>query len=63
MRQLVKKWRSEGIKNVMYLDDGIVGDKLKYILKIRDTVVSDLTSSGLTINFQKSSLHPQTRKQ
>lgn len=63
MRQLVKKWRSQGIKCVMYLDDGIGGDKSGKATKIRDIVISDVNSSGLTINLEKSSLTPETRKQ
>ena len=59
MRQLVKKWRSEGMKCVMYLDDGIGGDKQENVNKIRNTMVFDLISSGLTINFEKSSLIPR----
>ena len=57
MRQLVKKWRSEGIKSIMYLDDGLAGNISKALALLqRNTIIHDLSSAGLTINFEKSHL-------
>lgn len=64
MRQLVKKWRGQGIKSVMYLDDGIcTGYPRSLAIQHRNIVVSDLFSAGLTINIKKSSLEPETEKE
>jgi len=54
LRPLVRKWRSEGIKVVLYLDDGLVcfdnkTDAFKYTLKIQ----ADLHQAGFQINFAK----------
>ena len=61
LRQLVKRWRSLGIKSILYLDDGIVGDKsFLSTVRIRNIVLKDLFLSGLTVNFKKSHLIPTT---
>lgn len=63
MRQLIKKWRSEGIKCAMYIDDGIAGDdSFDAVMKIRNKMLRDLLESGLTVNFDKSSLTPEREK-
>ena len=63
MRQLVKKWRSEGIKCAMYIDDGIAGEKsFQKVASIRNIMLHDLASAGLTINIKKSSLIPEKHK-
>lgn len=62
MRQLVKKWRSEGIKCVMYLDDGIGGSSSATTTAlICEKMLRDLSAAGLTINFEKSNLLPMQR--
>eukprot|EP00111_Clytia_hemisphaerica_P006267 TCONS_00018130-protein len=64
MRQLVKKWRGQGMKSVMYLDDGVAcGYPESMIVKHRDIMAHDLKSAGLTINVKKSSLEPETEKE
>jgi len=64
MRQLVKKWRGQGIKSIMYLDDGIAAGYPKSLMIVqRNSMVSDLMSSGLTINIKKSSLEPEIEKE
>uniref|UniRef100_A0A7M5WT73 Reverse transcriptase domain-containing protein n=1 Tax=Clytia hemisphaerica TaxID=252671 RepID=A0A7M5WT73_9CNID len=63
MRQLVKRWRSKGIKCAMYLDDGIVGDNSYFsLIQTRDLMLNDMRSAGLTVNFEKSSLEPEKNK-
>ncbi|XP_066927319.1 uncharacterized protein [Clytia hemisphaerica] len=63
MRQLVKRWRSMGIKCAMYLDDGIAGDSSHFsLIRSRDRMLQDMQSAGLTVNFEKSSLEPEKRK-
>lgn len=63
MRQLVKKWRRQGIKCIMYLDDGISGVKsYQTLVKNRSIMLCDMWLAGLTVNFKKSSLKPQQRK-
>ena len=59
MRPLVKKWRGEGIRCVVYLDDGIAGDKT--ISKTNDNfqiIQKDLNCAGLTLNLKKCQLQP-----
>ena len=59
MRQLVKKWQSEGIKCAMYLDDGIGGSSsFEKTASIREKMLRDLSAAGLTVNFEKSKLKP-----
>ena len=59
MRPLVKKWRGQGIRCVVYLDDGIAGDASYTQCKnISDLIQSDLRNAGLTINAKKSKLEP-----
>ena len=63
MRQLVKKWRKQGIKSIMYIDDGISGEKsYQKMIEIRKIILRDLWSAGLTVNFKKSSLKPERKK-
>ena len=63
MRQLVKKWRSMGIKCAMYIDDGIAGESsYSSLIRSRDAMLKDMHSAGLTVNFKKSSLDPEKQK-
>ena len=52
LRPLVKKWRGEGIKAILFADDGIAG-KNGYIQrsKAKQIVVYDLRSAGFLINY------------
>ena len=59
LRPLISKWRGEGLRCVLYIDDGIFGSASKRItalafLRIR----SDLEDAGFTINDEKSTLYP-----
>ena len=64
MRQLVKKWRGQGMKSVMYLDDGIAcGYPESIMIEHRDIMTYDLKSAGLTVNVKKSSLEPEKEKE
>ena len=60
MRPFVKKWRGEGSKASLYLDDGILAaesfDRAKQITEI---AIHDLKQAGLSINLKKSSLTPK----
>ena len=59
MRPYVKKWRSEGIKSIHFIDDGICGSKTyRQTESIANTVVSDLRKGGWFVNFKKSRLIP-----
>ena len=54
-RPLIKKWRAAGIKNIMYLDDGIIiaptSDTAKQIC---ETIRQDLKGAGVTLNEEKT---------
>ena len=55
LRPLVKFWRSQSIKLVLYLDDGFaVSDDLQLSSRQAIQVKSDLISSGLVTNKDKS---------
>ena len=59
LRPLVKKWRGEVKKCVIYLDDGIFGDHgYKTVEHIANAVQADLLQAGLTINGRKSQFVP-----
>ena len=60
LRPLVKRWRSKGLRCIVYIDDGI------YAAKSRDRcvegtgmIVDDLTLAGFILNIPKSKLTPQ----
>ena len=62
LRPLIKKWRSLGIKSVVYLDDGINGHSSYELCKVAtDQIVNDLDKAGLVVNFEKSNLHPKQK--
>ena len=55
----MRRWRSLGIRCVVYIDDGIVGAESYQAAKLAgDTVTSDLDHSGLVLNVLKSHLTP-----
>lgn len=62
LRPLVKRWRSLGLKVVVYIDDGICAapsiDKPKTDTGI---IVQDLGRAGFVLNIEKSKLSPQQR--
>ena len=58
-KPLIKKWRKEGIRCTMYLDDGIFGEKeYKQCKKHSYIVQNDLNKAGLTVNRKKSNFKP-----
>lgn len=53
-RPLLTKWRKDGIRCTMYLDDGIFGSKLLETTKKHSAIIqNDLARAGLTINLEK----------
>ena len=64
LRPLVCRWRSKGIRAIMYIDDGIVVSKIESeCCEHRDTVVSDLERVSFFLNLNKCCLEPcQTGK-
>ena len=59
LRPFIKKWRGEGIRCIIYVDDGIHGAAGKRetaynCLKIRE----DLELAGFTLNEEKSCMYP-----
>ena len=59
LRPLVRRWRSLGIRCIVYIDDGIVGAESHQAAKLAsDIVTSDLDLSGLVLNVIKSHLTP-----
>ena len=60
LRPLIKKWRSLGIKSVIYLDDGINGHSSYNLCKTAtEQIISDLNKSGFVINYEKSDFEPK----
>ena len=59
LRPLVKYWRQQGLRVVIYLDDGIVAvEGEQEALAASRMVQSDLARSGLVVNIVKSRLEP-----
>ena len=59
LRPLVKKWRTHGIKGILYLDDGINGHISKEEAQRASIIIaSDLNQSGFLLNTEKSHLEP-----
>ena len=59
LRHLVKYWRSNGIKVIMYLDDGIaVGNNKLKTVKVAEQIRSDLIKFGFLIAEEKSNWLP-----
>jgi len=60
LRPLVKKWRSSGIRSILYIDDGINGsNSYKSALISAKAVFQDLENSGFVINIEKSDFEPK----
>ena len=59
LRPLVKRWRSLGLRVIVYIDDGIcaAGSHSK-CLEYKELVVSDLGKEGFVLNIPKSQLEP-----
>jgi hypothetical protein len=59
MRPLVKHWRSQAFKIVVYLDDGLgVAPCFLSCMSLAQSVKSDLIQSGFVPNQEKSVWHP-----
>ena len=59
LRPLIKKWRGQGIRCLIYIDDGINGSPSKRATAYHClTVRGDLESAGFTLNEEKSCLYP-----
>ncbi len=59
MRPIVRKWRSEGIRCVLYLDDGIVIGQSRDEAELYSVKVQhDLRDAGLVVNQKKSVWEP-----
>ena len=59
LRPFVKKWRLEGIKSIVFLDDGICGGKgYEFTEHVAKIVLKDLREGGWQVNFTKSCLKP-----
>ena len=59
LRPLVKRWRSLGLRAIIYIDDGFcafasVADCLSH----KDIIISDLSDAGFVVNVAKSMLIP-----
>ena len=59
LRPLVKKWRGQGIRCVIYVDDGIHGSASKRRTAFDCLIVrEDLENAGFTLNEEKTHLYP-----
>ena len=55
MRQLVKKWRSMGIRVVVYINDGIAfASTASDARKVATCIREDLEAAGWILNMEKS---------
>ena len=60
LRPFVKKWRSQGMKSIIFIDDGICGGRgHEYTESLVKIVLADLKKGGWLVNFEKSSLTPK----
>ena len=60
LRPLVKRWRSKGLRCIVYIDDGICAssDRQQCVVDTKQ-IVDDIALAGFVINAEKSSLEPQ----
>lgn len=59
LRPIVKRWRSKGIRAIVYIDDGIVASRMEeQCLLDKEVVITDLERAGFVLNVQKSHLDP-----
>ena len=60
MRPLVKRWRSMGLRCIVYIDDGICASgSRQQCTADTQQIVDDLALAGFVLNKQKSCLEPQ----
>ena len=63
MRPFLKKWRGEGIRSSLYLDDGLLASKTYDIAcRVALKAWSDLESAGFHINYKKSCWTPSQQR-
>jgi hypothetical protein len=57
MRQLVKSWRSRGIRLIPYIDDFIFfcKDKAEFT-RVQASVLAELSAAGLVVSLEKCQL-------
>ena len=58
LRPLVKYWRSNGIKAIVYLDDGWTCDTFENCQRIARVMQNDLFDAGFLVNQEKSQWGP-----
>ena len=59
VRELIKFWRSTGVKIIMYLDDGLGGSRaLVNALYVRDMIKSDFEKFGFLLAHEKCNWLP-----
>ena len=62
LRPLVRRWRSLGLRMVLYLDDGICFAQSYTLAKEAAIIIQeDLEAAGFVINVQKSRLNPSQK--
>ena len=60
LRPLVKRWRSSGLRVILYIDDAIcIADSAANCMVARQVLLADLERAGLVLNMEKSHLEPQ----
>lgn len=64
LRPFVSKWRGQGIKAIIYLDDGILsGKSQEETSEASDIARRDIENSGLVLNLEKSDFNPRQEGQ
>ena len=59
MNVFLKKWRKQGLRVFIYLDDILLLAKSKNLAEKHTTILlEDLQKSGMTINYKKSTIVP-----
>ena len=62
LRPLVKKWRSEGLRSIVYIDDGICAARSKFdCTAAKNMVLTDLDKAGFVLSIDKCVLDPVQR--
>ena len=60
LQPLVKRWRSKGLRCIVYIDDGICASKSQdQCIEGTKLRINDLTLAGFILNIPKSKLTPQ----